>query len=186
MALNNIASAQHGLLRLDEALLGYQRAREILEQTLGPQHPDVAAAISNIGLMYQDQGRHEEALTQYQRALEIQQHALGPEHPDVASSLNDIGVVYQLEERYEEALEVHQRALGISERAFGLHFNVLRDLFGVSNAQLALGRPADAVVLLERALELCDAAGASASQRASVGALLDRARKAANRSRARP
>ena len=48
---------------------------------LGPEHPDVAAALNNLALRYKTQGRYVEAEPLYRRSLAIREKALGPEHP---------------------------------------------------------------------------------------------------------
>jgi len=44
------------------------------------KHPSVAASYSNIGLVYDSQGRYEEALVQYQQALAVFLAVHGQEH----------------------------------------------------------------------------------------------------------
>ena len=64
-----------------------------MQQTLGSQHPDVAASYNNLGALLQDQGDLKKAKEYHERALAIRQQTLGPEHPNVAGSYNDIGIV---------------------------------------------------------------------------------------------
>ena len=59
-----------------------QRALQIREKALGPEHPDVATSLNNLAVLYRAQGRYAEAEPLYQRALKIREKALGPEHPD--------------------------------------------------------------------------------------------------------
>jgi len=69
----------------DELL--YQRALAIAEQKLGPDHPETAATLNNLALLYRDQGNSAQAEPPYQRALERDERAFGPEHPEVATDL---------------------------------------------------------------------------------------------------
>ena len=64
-----------------EAEAWYQRAIVIGEQVFGPEHPDLASWLSNLALLYKNQGKYEQAEPLYQRALAINEKALGPEHP---------------------------------------------------------------------------------------------------------
>ena len=49
----------------------YLRALAIRESALGPDHPDVATALSTLGVLYHNMGRYTEAEPLYQRALAI-------------------------------------------------------------------------------------------------------------------
>ena len=82
----------------------------ILEQTLGPEHPDVATSINNLALLYQAQGKYAEAEPLYQRALVIYEKALGPEHPYVAQSLENYALLLRATDRNAEADELEERA----------------------------------------------------------------------------
>src|SRR5262245_2474725 len=70
--------------KYEEALPSAERALEIRERVLGPDHPDVAAAINILAVLYENKGDYAKAEPLYQRALAINEKALGPEHPKVA------------------------------------------------------------------------------------------------------
>jgi tetratricopeptide (TPR) repeat protein len=52
----------------------------LCEKTLGKEHPDVAAALNNIGVVLTAQGQYAEALKHHRRAFAIAEKAVGPEH----------------------------------------------------------------------------------------------------------
>ena len=52
----------------DQALPLYQRALQIREKALGPEHPDTATSLNNLALLYEDLGAYEQALPLFQRA----------------------------------------------------------------------------------------------------------------------
>src|SRR5262249_24877420 len=54
-----------------QALEDYQRASTILEKGLGPQHPTVAHALTEIGRSYQARGEPSKAIVPLERALSI-------------------------------------------------------------------------------------------------------------------
>jgi tetratricopeptide (TPR) repeat protein len=97
----------------------YQRALDIREKTLGPEHPDTATSLNNLAGLYNSQGRYAEAEPLYQRALDITEKALGPEHPYTAMSLNNLAGLYDSQGRYAEAEPLLKRALDITEKALG-------------------------------------------------------------------
>lgn len=41
--------------KFDEAAPAYKRALEIQEKALGPNHPDLATTLNNLGFIFQDQ-----------------------------------------------------------------------------------------------------------------------------------
>jgi tetratricopeptide (TPR) repeat protein len=145
--------------RSAEALPLQQRALRIREAALGPDHPDVATDLNNVGGVLSDLGRSAEALPLQQRALRIREAALGPDDPDVATDLSYVGRVLSDLGRSAEALPLHQRALRIREAALGPdHPYVAVDLNNVGRALLDLGRSAEALPLQQRALRIDEAA----------------------------
>ena len=84
---------------LPEAEPLYKRALAIMEKALGPEHPDVGAALNNLAELYRNQGRHAEAEPLYRRSRAIREKALGPEHPAVAKDLGGLALLYQAQGR---------------------------------------------------------------------------------------
>ncbi len=68
----------------------YQRALAVLQNSLGPEHPDVANILCELADLYNDQGKGTEAQLLYERAHAILEKALGAEHPDVAALLSKL------------------------------------------------------------------------------------------------
>ena len=79
---------------------------------MGPDHPDVATNLSNLGWLYYAQGKYSEAEPLYKRALAIDEKALGPDHPKVAGDLNNLGMLYNAQGKYSEAEPLLQARLG--------------------------------------------------------------------------
>ena len=105
--------------RYTEAEGCVQRAIDIGEKTLGPEHPNLATRLNNLGSLYWKQGKYEEAEPLYQRAIAIGEKTLGPEHPDLAIRLNNLAMLYKDQGKYEEAEPLYQRAITIHEKALG-------------------------------------------------------------------
>jgi tetratricopeptide (TPR) repeat protein len=80
----------------------YKRSLAIREKALGPDHPDVAFALINLGALYYNKGRYANAEPVFKRSLEIREKALGPDHPDVAASLNNLANLYDKLGRYAD------------------------------------------------------------------------------------
>jgi len=77
----------------EKALPLYQRALEIIEKVLGPQHPDVATTLNNLAGLYYHTERYEEALPLLERSLKIFESKLGPAHPNFKTTEQNIKVL---------------------------------------------------------------------------------------------
>src|SRR6266511_1830471 len=92
------------------------RALEIRERRLGPDHPDVSQAINSLATLHYYKGEYTKAEPLYQRALAIREKSLGPGHPDVASSLNNLARLYWGLGDYANAEPPFQRAKATMRR----------------------------------------------------------------------
>ena len=124
----------------------YMTALAIYEKTLGPEHPEVAKDLVNLGNAFCDQDQHSEAVPLYLRALAIDQAALGDEHPEVAMDLSNLGIVYRVQGRPDEATALFQRAHAIMLAALGPDdpktHTVARNLASTLQPQLDASQPA--------------------------------------------
>ncbi|CAM9733325.1 unnamed protein product [Scytosiphon promiscuus] len=68
----------------------YLRAIEIGENTLGPDHPDLAAWLKNRADLLKAQDKHTEAIPLLERALAIRIIKIGENHPDTISTQNSL------------------------------------------------------------------------------------------------
>ena len=135
------------------------RALEILESAHGPNHPHVARALNNLGVLYMELGRHPEAEPLLARALAMREADLGPDHPSVALNLYNLGLVCMELARPAEAESFHTRALRIREKAFEPDSpELLQSLVGLGVLYRTEGRYADAESLLTRVLAAREAA----------------------------
>src|SRR6266508_1872735 len=105
--------------KYDEALSPFERALEIRERRLGPDHPDVSQAINSLATLHYYKGEYTKAEPLYQRALAIWEKALGPEHPEVADALSGLAFLHYYKGDYAKAEPLYQRALAIREKALG-------------------------------------------------------------------
>jgi serine/threonine-protein kinase len=60
---------------------------------LGPDHPDEARTLNNLGTVLRDEARLEEAETVHREALAMRRKLFGDTHPDVAVSLSNLALV---------------------------------------------------------------------------------------------
>jgi nephrocystin-3 len=134
-----------------------ERAVEIFEIVLGPEHPDVAECLNRLALLYQGQGRYTEALPLYQRSLAIRERALGSDHIDTLTSLNNLASLYLEQGELDEALPLFERVVAIGEHTLGSYHPIV----AASTANLAhlyseQGRYDEALSLQQRALAVSE------------------------------
>jgi len=118
-ALNTLGAFRDLGGKQEQALVHYQHARTLMEQRLGPEHPDVAKVLNNIAVIYKNQGHYQRAREYCEQTLKIRRRSLGADHPDIATSLLNLGNVYVLLGDVEQALAHHEGALAQYRRAFG-------------------------------------------------------------------
>ncbi len=100
--------------QLGEAETLHHQVLAIHERTLGPEHPTTATSMSNLGRVFDLQGKYADAERIYRRALAVREKVLGPNHPDVATVLNNLAKVLQEQGRDQQlsASEARARARG--------------------------------------------------------------------------
>jgi tetratricopeptide (TPR) repeat protein len=144
------------------ALAAYSSARPLLErglaireQTLGPDHPDTASSLNNLGGLLDSQGDLAGARPYYERALAIREKVLGSDHPDTATSLNNVGGLLNSQGDLAGAWPYYERALAINERALGPdHPNTATSVNNLGYLLRAQGDLAGARPYYERALAI--------------------------------
>lgn len=148
-----IAGIEFNRGRPEVALPLFQHVAEVRERLFGENHPSVAIALVNVGETLNTIGRSQEALPILRRAVEVAA-VLSPkggdahEHHRLAAALRATGDP-------AGALEEDERSHASYNRAGETgHYWESFPLTGIGLDLLALGRPREAVPLLERAVEL--------------------------------
>ena len=88
----------YGQGRYSAALRPAARALDILEQALGPTHPETATSLNDLAAFYQGTKVYKVAAAFLERVLLISEQALGLEHPDTAEALHNLAVLYKATE----------------------------------------------------------------------------------------
>jgi len=129
------------------------RAISIRERYLGPDHPDTAQSLNNLGWLYDHLGKYAQAESVHQRALKMREKQLGHEHPATAQSLNNLGVLYRHQLKYEDAEPLHRRALTIREKQLGAkHVDTAESLNNLGLLYSDMKKYEDAEPMLQRGL----------------------------------
>lgn len=143
------AGLWHFLIPLFDAICN------ILENTLGEEHQNVATSINKLAELYCHMGRYTEALPLYEQALEIQKKKLGEEHPDYATSLNNLASLYYSIGKYDEASKKYEKALEIRGKKLGEeHPDVATSINCLAELYCSMGKYDEAFKKYEKALEI--------------------------------
>ncbi len=159
------ALAHHGLVlneagRLSEAEGQLTDALALLQRTLGPDHPHVAAALGGLANNLEARGDPNGALEHLERGLQIDQRALGSDHPFLATDLGNIGRLMVENGDVEAGRAKLRRASVLYERA-GNSAGVAQLASSLARAAYRQGDLDGAAAELERAMKILEGAGMS-------------------------
>ena len=77
-------------------------------------HTHTLGALSNLGLLLQEQGKLDEAAPLLQRAMQCREAVLGPMHPSFHQSISNYTLLLQVQGRLDEAAPLLQRMLDLA------------------------------------------------------------------------
>jgi tetratricopeptide (TPR) repeat protein len=119
--------------RWDEALQAYEESRR-LAQDFGEKQGE-AAALGNIGVVWQLKGEWDKALEYQEKALQLDRE-LGNRQGE-AQELGNIGLVWQDKGEWDRALEYHYKALKL-DRELGDKQGEASDLGNIGNTYVTM------------------------------------------------
>jgi tetratricopeptide (TPR) repeat protein len=94
-----------------------ERALAIFEVAYGPDHPEIARTLGNLGIVLEQLGELGVARAALERVLAIFEAAYGPDHPSIALTLTNLGNVLRRLGELDAARAAQERALAIQEAA---------------------------------------------------------------------
>ena len=156
----------------------WRDAANRIEEHLGPEHPDTAICLDNLGVIIWDRGDLNTALPLLERALAIREAALGPEQSDTAVSLHNLAGLLQSQGNLARARALYERAVAIRERKLGTeHLDTATSLDRLGLLFHSQGDCVKAQSLFERALRIREKAAGpddpdTASSLNNLGVLL--------------
>jgi CHAT domain-containing protein len=93
------------------------------KRLLGEDHPDYAAGLNELALLYVGLDGSAQARKLFEQSLALRKRLLGEDHPSCATSLHNLASVEESEgnnlrarKQFEQALELRQRLLGKNDR----------------------------------------------------------------------
>jgi tetratricopeptide (TPR) repeat protein/predicted Ser/Thr protein kinase len=142
----------------EQALPHQQRALVIYEAVLGPEHPNVAVVLLNLGVTQDKLGEHRAALDAFNRGIEIVKAVQGPEHVNLGYLYNSVATTRKTLGDHEGALAAQQRAMAIWEATFGSeHPTVAIAQTNLGSMLCERNQCEEALALHERALRTLEA-----------------------------
>jgi tetratricopeptide (TPR) repeat protein len=152
----NVLASCHWLSgRTDDAEALFREVVALRREQLEPDHPSLAAPLTNLANVLTLRGDHAEAEPLLREAVELLERALGPSHPDLARSLSMLGGSFTAQGRLGEAEEVIRRALAMQRELLGeSHIYTLHTLDQLTEVLVDRGELTAALALQRRALEL--------------------------------
>ena len=128
-------------------------AVSVVEDVLGPDHPDTLGVRNNLAGAYRSAGRLAEAIELYEQVLDECKRLLGTDHPDTLTVRNNLAVAYCSVGRFGEAVELFEQVLAERKRLLGTdHPDTLNTRNSLAAAYESVGRFGEAVELFEQVL----------------------------------
>ncbi|CAN5950952.1 unnamed protein product [Sphagnum jensenii] len=123
------AQAQENLADVYLEQLKYEAAEPYYLASLATRekkldNPNVAQAVTNLGLLYREDGKAADALPYLERTVKIYQTPnSGVSDGDLANALNNLARFYREKGDFEKAEPLYKQSLALREKAFG-HDNI--------------------------------------------------------------
>lgn len=97
----------------------YLEAIDILNKTLGKQHPQYSISLSTLASLYNKLGQYEKAKSLYAESIAITEQVYGKEHIRYASNLNGLAILLEKTGEYEQAESLYVESKTIWEKLVG-------------------------------------------------------------------
>jgi tetratricopeptide (TPR) repeat protein/CHAT domain-containing protein len=154
---NNLALVYANVGRSEEAAKLYKHALEIMDESLGSDHFEVATTLYNLATLYGSIDRHSEAQALLERAVSIRMKTNDGEPLQLALMLSELGIQYQAQGVYEKATSPFLKALEYRERVLGKsHPDVALALHSLAINYSQMGLYNDALPLYKKALAILE------------------------------
>jgi tetratricopeptide (TPR) repeat protein len=120
--VHRLAVSRHKNGNTAEAVPALEKSLRMHEQNCGPESPQMAALLLEIGCIYRDQGDYDRAKECLGRCLSIQEKRFGLDSPEALSVMQQLAGCYEdsgdqngAAEQYERCLMLKLRSLGVED-----------------------------------------------------------------------
>ena len=94
-----------------QAAVSLSDAVNLLDETLGPDHPDTLTSHNNLAVAYRSAGRVSEAIPLFEQVLADSERVLGPDHPSTLKTRDNLVEGLHVADRFDEAASVYRSIL---------------------------------------------------------------------------
>jgi non-specific serine/threonine protein kinase/serine/threonine-protein kinase len=116
---NTMATAYIDLGLYPEARKQLERGLELGRRTLGTENPATLAAVHDLGLVAEEEGKYVEAEALDRQALDAQRRVLGPKNLQTLRSMLDLATTYMNEGKFGDAEKLYLETLAIQTEVLG-------------------------------------------------------------------
>jgi tetratricopeptide (TPR) repeat protein len=150
--LKTIGRTYLGVGEYEKAIAHLARARDLMTQTLGPDHSNTLATLGNLAVANRRAGRTAEAIVLLEQVRGATEAALGADDPITLTTLDNLGGAYLDAGRTVEAVALLEKVRDARVVKMGPdHRHTLITLNDLAGAYRKARRPVEAVALLEQA-----------------------------------
>ncbi len=110
------AQVYHAFGYPDTAIIFYEKTIEFYKQVSGKLHPNVAGALTNIGVLESAQRNNTRAIELLNSARSIYEAQYGTDHPSIARVYHNLGLCMQRQGRFLESKVNLEKAMAIRSR----------------------------------------------------------------------
>lgn len=144
----------YALIDDDKALDYYEKGLSLYEKIHGKEHPKIAIANSNIGLVYRDMELYGDAVNNFETALKIWEKVYSTPHQAKAFNLYNLGQTYSRMGDQKAARGYFDRALKMYRDSYGnKHPDIANVLNDIGNIELTAGNYDAAIKHFHEALQ---------------------------------
>ena len=128
----------------------------VVEDVLGPDHPDMLTVRNNLAVAYRSVGRFGEAIELFEQVLDERERVWGADHPDTLTVRNNLALAYLSVGRFGEAIDAWEELLLECQRVWGAdHPDTLTVRNNLADAYRSVGRFGEAIDAWEELLLEC-------------------------------
>jgi tetratricopeptide (TPR) repeat protein len=117
--VHRLGIARHNNGRPGEAVPALEKALALHEEAYGPEAPETAELLGEIGRMFRAQGEHARAQDCLRRCLRISEARFGADSAEAFSDLHQLAASLEESGDLESAAQQYERALALKERKLG-------------------------------------------------------------------
>jgi serine/threonine protein kinase len=151
----SIGEALLGVGEAERAIPHFQRALDLRQARLGPNHVQTMFTIRGLGAAYGRASRQERALALFDEAVKLSRASLGAEHPQTLLSMHALATGYQEAGKLDQALRLGEEVLTLQSAKLGAdHPDTLNSMATLANTYGRMGKLDQSLKLTEEVFKL--------------------------------